>query len=88
MKPFTSALIVQIFVAGCMTAPGPIPPKWSGKLYIGDSKAQAVVRKQAGEAILCNEGRFNQIICMSDIDFRALLSTLMIGRAECIPDDR
>lgn len=61
----------------------PPPEPWSGRIYVGDSERQGLYRGQDEELITTKDQRYNDMICMSSGDFKALLSEYRYFRATC-----
>lgn len=70
----------SFLLAGCpfFTSTKPIP-KWYGKIYAGDSKQQALVRKQENEVIKTDDPRFDSFVGMSYSDLESFYATYVLG---------
>jgi hypothetical protein len=54
-------------------------PRWSGKIWAGDSATSSIQRAQDVQAIGCNEAVFDNYLCMSYADFQTFYETYVLG---------
>lgn len=54
-------------------------PRWDGKIYIGSSKSEGIVRAQDKENISCKDDRINDYRCVSSADLNSFYSTYVVG---------
>ena len=73
-------LILLLLLVSC-GKPVPIPV-WNGKLFVGDSQREGLVRAQSNEFIAANSPEFDKQISMSDEDFRSFYTTYVLGCKE------
>jgi len=60
------------------------PEPWDGRLYVGDSKSQTLVREQDPvDTMKCTDPRFDDVVCMSKADFGQWIANYKAYRAQC-----
>jgi len=74
-----SLAILCLFLMGCGANLSTKIPSWDGKIYVGSSRDQAIVRKQSNEIISCADEQINQHLCMSAKDFTSFYNTYVLG---------
>lgn len=74
MKRVILASLSVLWVSGCKPEG---MPEWNGKIWQGWPNYGAIVRKQEGEIIYCDEPRFEDYICVSVDDLAELQKNML-----------
>jgi hypothetical protein len=56
-----------------------MPPKWDGKIWVGDSATASIRRAQDNESISCTAPDMDEMLCISGADFQRLIETYVLG---------
>jgi hypothetical protein len=75
---FIIFVLLFFLSVSCGTKPRPIPV-WNGKLFVGDSQREGLVRAQSNEFIPSSSPEFDNHISMSSEDFRSFYTTYVLG---------
>lgn len=75
MTFFKSSVIVVLLLTSCRSTPPKINIKW----FAGDSRSQALVRRQENRMIFCKDPDFDNYLALSYEDFQELYTKIILG---------